>query len=202
MPQPTPLEFWFDFASTYSYVSAMRAPALAAAHGVELVFQPFILGPIFAAQGWNDSPFNIYPAKGRYMWRDLERLCADEKIPLRRPSRFPRNSVLGARVALVAREGGFVGAFTRALFHANFAEDQDIGDPAVVRAVVDKLGHSGAECLERAMDEAHKPLLRRQTERATELGIFGAPSFVRDGELFWGNDRLEAALRFSHETDG
>jgi 2-hydroxychromene-2-carboxylate isomerase len=197
MTQSTPLEFWFDFASTYSYVAARRAPAIAAARGVELVFQPFVLGPIFAAQGWNDSPFNIYPAKGRYMWRDLERLCADAEIPLRRPSKFPRNSVLGARVALVAREDGFVEAFTRALFHANFAEDQDIGDPAVVRAVIDGLGRPGAEILERAVDEAHKPLLRRQTERATALGIFGAPSFVRGSELFWGNDRLDAALRFN-----
>ena len=73
---------------------------LARAAGVELVWRPFLLGPVFLAQGWNDSPFNIYPPKGRYMWRDLARLAARYGLPLRMPSRFPRNGVLAARVAL------------------------------------------------------------------------------------------------------
>src|SRR4051794_30007865 len=66
-------EFWYEFASTYSYPAALRVAALADARGVSLVWRPFLLGPIFFAQGWRDSPFNVYPAKGRYMWRDLER---------------------------------------------------------------------------------------------------------------------------------
>ena len=71
-----PLQFWFEFASTYSYPAASRVGALAAAAGAALEWRPFLLGPIFRDQGWNDSPFNVYPVKGRYMWRDLERLCA------------------------------------------------------------------------------------------------------------------------------
>ncbi|MCP3982890.1 MAG: hypothetical protein GY723_00790 [bacterium] len=70
-----PIEFWFEFASTYSYLTAMRIDTIAQAAGAETVWKPFLLGPIFRAQGWNDSPFNLYPAKGRYMWRDMERLC-------------------------------------------------------------------------------------------------------------------------------
>src|SRR5262245_51053650 len=69
------LDFWFDFASTYSYPAATRISPLAAIAGVTIRFRPFLLGPIFKAQGWETSPFNLYPAKGRYMWRDLERLC-------------------------------------------------------------------------------------------------------------------------------
>ena len=65
------LEFWYEFASTYSYPAAMGIEALAETAGVEVVWRPFLLGPIFGEQGWNDSPFNIYPAKGRYMWRDM-----------------------------------------------------------------------------------------------------------------------------------
>jgi 2-hydroxychromene-2-carboxylate isomerase len=91
-----PLEFWFEFASTYSYPAAMRVEAAARAAGVPLAWRPFLVGPIFRAQGWNDSPFNIYPAKGRYMWRDLERICAQLGLPLRRPSAFPRNGLLAA----------------------------------------------------------------------------------------------------------
>ena len=68
------VEFWYEFASTYSYPAAMRVEQTAKEAGVGLVWRPFLLGPIFGSQGWNDSPFNIYPAKGRYMWRDMARI--------------------------------------------------------------------------------------------------------------------------------
>ena len=97
---PATIDFWFDFASTYSYLTAMRIRPLAAAAGVVVRFRPFLLGPIFKAQGWDTSPFSIYQAKGRYMWRDLERLAADLELPFRRPDPFPQNSLLAARVAL------------------------------------------------------------------------------------------------------
>jgi len=98
------LQFWFEFASTYSYPAAWRIGSLTAASGVAVEWRPFLLGPIFHAQGWDDSPFNIYPAKGRYMWRDLERLCALQGIAWQRPSRFPRNGLLAARVACAIAE--------------------------------------------------------------------------------------------------
>ena len=94
-----PLEFWFEFASTYSYPAAMRIEALGARAGVAIAWRPFLLGPIFQAQGWNDSPFNLYPAKGRYMWRDLERLCEKHGLPYARPTIFPQRSILAARLA-------------------------------------------------------------------------------------------------------
>ena len=75
MPRST-IEFWFDFASTYSYVSLMRADELIVTSGLRVKCIPFLLGPIFRAQGWGSSPFNVYPAKGKYMWRDMERRAA------------------------------------------------------------------------------------------------------------------------------
>ena len=99
---PGRVEFWFEFASTYSYPAAMRIETLAARAGVPVAWQPFLLGPIFQAQGWRDSPFNLYPAKGRYMWRDLERLCAKHGLPYARPEIFPQRSILAARLALLA----------------------------------------------------------------------------------------------------
>src|SRR5215470_481579 len=86
------LDFWFDFASTYSYLAAMRIGPLAEKAEVRVRFRPFLLGPIFKAQGWVTSPFNLYPAKGHNMWRDLERSCAELKLPFRRPDPFPQNS--------------------------------------------------------------------------------------------------------------
>ncbi|MES1155659.1 MAG: DsbA family protein, partial [Pseudorhodoplanes sp.] len=98
MPAPS-LDFWFEFASTYSYPAAMRIRALADAAGVAIRWRPFLLGPIFKAQGWDNSPFNIYEMKGRYMWRDLERTCADLGLPFRRPDPFPQSGLVAARVA-------------------------------------------------------------------------------------------------------
>ncbi len=191
------LHFWFEFASTYSYPAAMRVEARAAAAGTTVVWRPFLLGPIFQDQGWNDSPFNIYPAKGRYMWRDLERLCRKEGLPLRRPSRFPRPSLLAARVACVGAEEPWGPAFVRAVYHANFAEDRDIADPDVVGAILATLGLDAAALAERAQRVEIKARLRASTDEAAALGIFGAPSFVVDGELFWGTDRLDDALAWA-----
>src|SRR6185295_4567472 len=117
------VEIWFELASTYSYLAVSRVEQLARARGVEVVWRPFLLGPIFQRQGWNDSPFNIYPAKGRYMWRDMERLCETYQLPFRRPSVFPRNGLLGARVALLAAGEGWCASFARDVYRANFAED-------------------------------------------------------------------------------
>ena len=193
------LEFWFEFGSTYSYLSAARIEAVAAAVGVPVFWEPFLLGPIFADQGWDDSPFNIYPPKGRYMWRDLERLCAKYRIPFARPSRFPRNGLLAARIACLAKATSepWLPEFARAVFRANFTEDRDIGDTATIRSILDSLGLPSAQLVEQAQVPENKLRLRQQTRRAKELGIFGAPSFVVGEELFWGNDRLEDALAWA-----
>jgi 2-hydroxychromene-2-carboxylate isomerase len=188
------IEFWFEFASTYSYPAAMRIADAAADAGIEIVWRPFLLGPIFAEQGWRDSPFNLYPAKGRYMWRDLERICARQGLAFRRPSAFPRNGLLPARVALVGAEESWGTDFVRAVYVANFAEDRDISDAAEIDAILEGLGLDAAGTRARALAPENKQALRAQTGRAASLGIFGAPSFIADGELFWGNDRLDEAL--------
>lgn len=191
------LECWIELASTYSYPAAMRVADACRAAGVALAWRPFLLGPIFAAQGWNDSPFNVYPVKGAYMWRDLARVCATQGLPLRRPTRFPRPSLVGSRVLCAVQDEPWAGDLVRAIYGANFVDDAETGDPGVIAALCDRLGHDGAALVARAQEPAVKDALRRQTERAQALGIFGAPSFVVDGELFWGNDRLEAALAWA-----
>ena len=98
---PPALDFWFEFASIYSYPAIMRIGPLAAASGVAVHLRPFLLGPIFQAQGWNSSPFVLYALKGRYAWRDVERVCAELSLPFRRPEAFPQSGLLAARVALL-----------------------------------------------------------------------------------------------------
>ncbi|HUJ29236.1 MAG TPA: 2-hydroxychromene-2-carboxylate isomerase, partial [Myxococcales bacterium] len=166
------------------------------AAGVSLEYKPFLLGPIFQQQlAIKDSPFNVWPVRGAYMWRDMERLCEKFGLAWRKPAVFPRLSVLAARVACCAGEA--IGPLTRALFRANFAEDRDIADPAVVRALVEGIGGDGAQALQLAESPEVKAQLRANTSQAQRLGIFGAPDFVVDGELFFGQDRLDDALQWA-----
>jgi 2-hydroxychromene-2-carboxylate isomerase len=190
------VEFWFEFGSTYSYPAAMRVEDAARHAGVTLEWRPFLLGPIFREQGWNDSPFNIYPAKGRYMWRDLERICRAQGIGLVRSSRFPRNGLLAARVAARFDGEPWLPAFVRGIYCASFAEDREISDRDVVASVLEACGQPAALVAE-GETEAAKARLRANTDEASRRGIFGAQSFTVGDELFWGNDRLEAALAWA-----
>ena len=196
------IEFWFDFASTYSYPAAMRVEEVAGRYGCGVEWRPFLLGPIFKAQGWTDSPFNIYPAKGRYMWRDLERLCAALRIPFRKPSEFPRRSLIATHIACISDDNAWAPEFARKLHTANFAADLDIAEPAVLLHCLNGLVPDPAAILAAARGQDAKARVRRNTERAIALGIFGAPTFVVGEELFWGNDRLEAALEWSRSRQG
>lgn len=191
------VEFWYEFASTYSYPAAMRVERAAKDAGVRLVWRPFLLGPIFGAQGWNDSPFNIYPAKGRYMWRDMARICEAQGLTLKEPFRFPQNGLKVARLALIGQDEDWGPEFTRRVYLANFAGQQDISDAAVLSGILEALGLNADGLLARANEQANKDKLKAQTEEAIAKGIFGAPSFVVGGELFWGNDRLDAALAWA-----
>lgn len=191
------IEFWFEFASTYSYPAAMRVERVAAEHGCEVRWKPFLLGPIFRAQGWDDSPFNIYPAKGRYMWRDLARICDEIGVPMNKPTQFPRNGLLAARICCAGANESWLPSFVRNVYTANFVHDQDIADAAVLQQCLQGLVADPAHWLTQAQSAEVKAQLRVNSERAGELGMFGAPSFVVGEELFWGNDRLEAALRWA-----
>ncbi|WP_171208955.1 MULTISPECIES: 2-hydroxychromene-2-carboxylate isomerase [unclassified Ruegeria] len=190
------LEFWFDFASTYSYLSAMRIEDEAARCGVSVSWHPFLLGPIFADQGWATSPFNLYPAKGRYMWRDMERLCDERGLPLHRPEPFPQNSLKAARLALAVDAQTDRAAFCRAVFSAEFGEGHDISQDSVLTECLRK-ADLPAESLALAADPAIKAALFEQGARAKALDLFGAPSFVVESEVFWGDDRLDAALSYA-----
>ena len=192
------LDFWYEFASTYSYLAALRIEAQAKERNMDIAWRPFLLGPIFKAQGWATSPFNLYPAKGAYMWRDLERLCDVQGLKFRKPDPFPQSSLTAARIALTDEVAPQRAEFSRRVYLAEFAEGARIDDDAVLEAIVDSIGLDGEAVLEAARSDAVKLRLRQATEEAIRLNLFGAPSFVTpDGEVFWGNDRLEMALSWA-----
>ena len=181
----------------------MRIEAAAQSQAVDLEWNVFLLGPIFKAQGWDDSPFNIYPAKGRYMWRDLERICASLGLPFARPSVFPRNGVLAARIVSRFNRDAWIPRFVKAVYHANFVADHDIADRSVIADCLLKVDVDAEPILSAATASNSKTAFRAQIDRAKQQNIFGAPSFVSHGELFWGNDRLDQAVKWhaDHRID-
>ncbi|MEY4784646.1 MAG: hypothetical protein RIR41_2581, partial [Pseudomonadota bacterium] len=151
--------------------------------------------PLFhAQQGMKDSPFNVVPVKGSYMWRDVERTCEKYGLPFKRPGRFPQNGLMAARITLSLPQEARPN-FVKAVFQANFAHDRDISDPQILHAAARRAGLDPLETLAAMTSEPVKEQLREETAVAAGHGIFGAPSFVtEDSELFWGNDRIEDAL--------
>jgi len=193
MTKPS-VEFWFEFASTYSYLSAMRIDAAAEKAGVEVVWKPFLLGPIFGAQGWETSPFNIYPDKGRNMWRDMERRARTLGLSFVKPEPFPQNSLLAARLTVVGLEQGWGQAFARGVYEVEFAHGLNISSERVLEGILFKVGADPQDAIEAATSPEIKQRLKDQTQEAIDRHIFGAPSFMVGDELFWGDDHLEAAM--------
>lgn len=195
------IDFFYEFASTYSYPAALRITEVADRAGVRVRWRPFLLGPIFAAAGWTTSPFNLLPAKGRNMWRDVERITQAMGLPFRRPDPFPQNSLLAARVATALPDDGARAAFSRAVYRAEFGGGLAIADPEVLGAILRRLKIEPAPLLVAAGSERVKQALRDTVEEAKAKGLFGAPSMVTaDGELFWGNDRIEQAVEWAART--
>lgn len=196
------LTFWFDFASTYSYLAAMRIEALAAQQSVEIIWRPFLLGPIFKSQGLETSPFNVFEVKGKHVWRDLERQANYYGLPaFTKPETFPQNGLSAARIATHKSAEPWVIDFIKAIFAAQFSQGASISDELII-SVLKELDQDGEHLLNQAKtDQSVKDKLRQATEQAQTLGLFGAPSFItEDGELFWGNDRLEQALDWAKKT--
>lgn len=191
------LHFWFDFASTYTYPAVMRVNHLAQQQGVQVVWHAFLLGAVFQQYGWNDSPFNLFPAKGNYMWRDMQRICQQEGIALNRPSVFPRNGLLPARIVASFSAEPWITAFIQRVFTANFVQDKDINQPAVIEAILSGLQLDAAQIIQQATSDTGKQKLKDETALALQQEVFGAPFFIVGEETFWGNDRLEQAIAWA-----
>jgi 2-hydroxychromene-2-carboxylate isomerase len=194
------VEFWFDFASPYSYLSVMRIEDEARRHGVRIVWKPFLLGPIFRELGFAQPPMIAEKRKAAYMHQDLARQCGRHALaPWVAPSVLPRRSVLAARVALLGANRSWIAAFCRAVMALNFVRDEEIDTPEQLTPLLAALGLPAADLLALAESPSIRALLRRQTEEANARGLFGAPTFLVEDEMFWGNDRLEEAFQFARQ---
>lgn len=187
------VEFYFDFSSPYSYLAATQLPDLAKRVGARIDYRPFVLGAVFKATS-NDMPAKV-PAKGQYMFKDLERWAEFYGVRFKFSSHFPANTIKAMRLVLVAEEHGQAEAVTLGLFRAMWAEDRDLNDPVVLGDILEKAGLDPVAALAAIETQSIKDRLRAYTDAAVAKGAFGAPAMVVGDELFWGNDRLHFVER-------
>jgi len=143
------------------------------------------------------SPFVLQKEKGAYVWQDMERQCRKYGLRWKRPSTFPRLSVLASRVAILGAEQSWMAEYCRRVMELNFVEDQDINSTTQLTPILTELSLSAVAILAEAQTEPIKALLRTQTAQARARGIFGAPTFFVGTEMFWGNDRMDDALQLA-----
>jgi 2-hydroxychromene-2-carboxylate isomerase len=184
----TQIEFYWDSASPYTYLAATQIEALAAQHGASVVWKPFLLGKAFEATG-NRMPAAV-PAKGKYLFKDVALWAQHYGVPFKFPKVFPVASLGSLRVACALADAE-VGRWALAVMQAYWTQDQDIGQPEVLKAVAASLGWDGDDLLARAQTQPVKDRLKANTDEAVQRGVFGAPSFFIGDTMFWGNDRFE-----------
>ncbi|CAI8952260.1 2-hydroxychromene-2-carboxylate isomerase [Pseudomonas sp. Irchel 3H7] len=185
------VDFYFDLGSPATYLAYTQLPKICAQTNSELIYIPMLLGGVFKATG-NASPAMI-PAKGRYMFEDLDRYAKRYGVPLKFNPHFPINTLMLMRAVtgIQLRQPARFQAFIDCLFTALWVEGRSLDEPATVAAVLSEHGFDPQEVLALSNDESVKAALKENTETAVKRGVFGAPSMFIGDQLFFGQDRLD-----------
>jgi 2-hydroxychromene-2-carboxylate isomerase len=185
------VEFYFDVGSPAAYLAFKRLPDICEKAHVRLELKPMLLGGVFQATG-NQSPVNV-PAKGRYIMVDFERFARRHGIEFRQNPFFPINTLTLMRGAagLQLRESGRLLPYLAAVYRAIWVDGKDMNDPMVVGAVLKGAGFDPQQLLALAGDPEVKERLKALTQEAVARGVFGAPTCFVDGNMYWGQDRLD-----------
>jgi 2-hydroxychromene-2-carboxylate isomerase len=187
------LDLYWDFASPFAYLAATQAEAVAARTGANLVWRPMLLGALFKAIGQEQAPILAWgDAKRNYYFKDIERWADFYGVPFRFPSRFPMLTLKALRTYLALPESRR-GTFRDRTYRAYWAEDRDIADDAVIAELA---GEEVGALTARIQAPDIKKALADATQHAIDRGVFGAPTWIVDGqELFWGQDRIALVER-------
>jgi 2-hydroxychromene-2-carboxylate isomerase len=190
------MDFFFNYASSYTYLTVMRIERAAARAGMNIQWRPFDVRAIYVEQ--NNLPFRDKPIKAQYMWRDIERRAARFAIEWRGVPPYPVDRHgLANRVGVIAADEGWVASYTRQAYRAWFLDHHDPGDPDVLCALLRTLDQDAVAVISRANTDAIRQRFAENTDAARRLGIFGSPTFAVGREIFWGDDRLEDALEWA-----
>lgn len=197
------LDFYFDFISPYAYLAwknVRNGPrAVALRRGMTLRARPILFPAILDKLG-QLGPAEI-PSKRAFTIRDVMRHAARESIPMTFPVMHPFNPLAVLRLAMPEASGENQLAVIDALFDLTWARGGDVQSKDAIREALDGAGLDGAVLLARSVEDHVKAALRRDTEAALTLGIFGVPTYIARGELFWGSDRVADLERFLEGND-
>jgi 2-hydroxychromene-2-carboxylate isomerase len=189
------IDFWVSIGSTYSYLTVMRLGAVEKETSVKFRWRPFSVRAIMIEQ--KNIPFVGKPVKLAYMWRDIERRARARGLGPRLPAPYPLKEFdLANRVAIAGEDEGWCADYIQAAYRHWFHSGSEPGSEPGLSDALREIGQSPARVVELAKSEATAARYLQATEEAKALGVFGAPTFVIDGEVFWGDDRLEDALRW------
>ncbi|KAB2912592.1 MAG: 2-hydroxychromene-2-carboxylate isomerase [Hyphomicrobiaceae bacterium] len=193
MPRHDEIEFWFSIGSTYTYLTVSRLHQVAAARGVRFRWRPFSVRAIM--QEMNNVPFATKPIKLDYMWRDVERRASLYGLPIRVPAPYPLKEFdLANRVAVLGQAEGWCADYVRAAYRRWFVEGKEAGSEPNLSESLAEIGQVPSRVIPLARSDAIGQAYATATEEARRLKIFGAPTFVTRGEVFWGDDRLDDAV--------
>jgi 2-hydroxychromene-2-carboxylate isomerase len=188
------LDFWFDYSCPYAYLASTQVEALAARTGATLTYKPMLLGGVFAANGTPQKLFaTLSPAKAAHNARDLERWADLFEVPLVMPPGHPLRTVEALRATVAS---GIDPRVVRGFYRAYWVDARGPSEESTMRDVLGATGHDVDAILATIARPEAKDDLRRRTDEAIALGIFGAPAFVVDGaRLYWGQDRMHFVER-------
>jgi 2-hydroxychromene-2-carboxylate isomerase len=190
-PSGRVVEAFWDYSSPFAYLGMSQVDEVARRAGATVESRPMLLGGLFKAIGQVNVPMASWSAERQaYVMADMPRWAAYWGVPFSFPTRFPMNSVKALRATLAA-PASLHRALRDAIFRAYWAEDRDISDDAVLAELLASVGADAAAVLAATQAPEVKAELIAATQLAVERGVFGAPTFIVDGELFWGQDRLD-----------
>jgi 2-hydroxychromene-2-carboxylate isomerase len=188
------VDYYVSLNSPWTYLGSKRFEAMAARHGADVTIWPVDFGSVFAVSGGLPLPKRA-PQRQAYRMMELKRWRDHLGVELTlEPKFFPANEVLAARCVIALREQGRMADainVAHAVLRALWAEERNTGDPATLRAIVAGCGLDAAAVIEASEAAGIAEKREAYTRHAISQGVFGAPSFVIDGEIFWGQDRLE-----------
>ena len=188
-----PLEFYFDFISPYSFLAHKQIRKIENHEGVKIIYKPVLLGGLHNLHGIKAPAF--IPAKAKHMVRDCKLIAEKNNISFKFNAYFPIRSLNLMRGVLVAEEDNIKKYYIDNIFNTIWQDGLNMNDATVVQKILQNLNVNPKTFSLRTSSSLIKDLLRKKTNQAYEKGVFGAPTFMVNSKIFWGQDRIEFALK-------
>ncbi len=185
-------DFYFDFISPYSFLAHKEIIKIEKKNSVKIRYKPILLGGLHNLHGIKAPAF--IPAKAKHMIRDCKLIAEKNKIKFKFNSYFPIRSLNLMRGVLVAEEDNFKSYYIDTIFNTIWQDGLNMNDENIIQKILKNLNVNPKTFILRSTSSSIKDSLRKKTNDAYEKGIFGAPTFVVNNKIFWGQDRIEFAL--------